>query len=81
VHCFVVFVVCVQLVLQYSAVDLMKCLWMVMVVSLLCPNSSPVNAFRALEFWCASLFDVCNVFFECATVSLLVVSHVCSVSR
>ena len=40
----------VQLVLQYSAVDLMNCLCMVVVVSLLCPNSWPVMAFRALSF-------------------------------
>ena len=39
----------VQLVLQYSAVDLMNCLCMVVVVSLLCPNSWPVMAFRALN--------------------------------
>ena len=40
----------VQLVLQYSAVDLMNCLCMVVVVSLLCPDSWPVMAFRALSF-------------------------------
>ena len=40
----------VQLVLQYSAVDLMNCLCMVVVVSLLCPNSWPVMVFRALSF-------------------------------
>ena len=40
----------VHLVLQYSAVDLMNCLCMVFVVSLLCPNSWPVMAFRVLSF-------------------------------
>ena len=38
------------LVLQYSAVDLMNCLCMVVVVSLLCPHSWPVMAFRARSF-------------------------------
>ena len=40
----------VQLVQHYSAVDLMNCLLMVVVVSLLCPNSWHVMAFRALRF-------------------------------
>ena len=40
----------VQLMLQYLAVDLMNCLCMVVVVSLLCPNSWPLMAFRALSF-------------------------------
>jgi len=40
----------VQLVLQYSAVDLMDSLCMVVVVSSLCPNSWPVMAFRTLSF-------------------------------
>ena len=39
-----------QLMLQYSAGDLMNCLHMVVVVSLLCPNSWPVMTFRALSF-------------------------------
>ena len=26
------------------------------------------NGFQSSEFWCASLFDVCYVFFECQTV-------------
>ena len=40
----------VQLVLQYSTVDRMNCLWIVVVVSLLCPKSSHVMALKALRF-------------------------------
>ena len=40
----------VQLVVQYSAVDLINCLCMVVVVFFLCPNSWPVMALRALSF-------------------------------
>ena len=58
-----------QLVLQYSAVDLMNCWCMVVVVSLLCPNSWPVMAFRALNLGVhLCLMPACYMFFECQTV-------------